>query len=546
MIHCVFIPAFEDSTPLPDILLKRVGGRSLLTWAVRQAKAITQDVFVLTNSEQVGLMAERAGTQVLRPVGGPENKGAFGRAIAASASLLPERFTRVILLWPYTPNLSVEALRQAFAKAKRLPKQMALVSTQFMPNRMFHFGGLHARDLLETSDSHALHIIRGFCILDRSLLDREGPIQLMPETLSSDTIEIRTYQDLWVCEKLQRRKRIVFRVIGSQTYGMGHIYRSLALAHDINDHEIIFVCDEESMLAARSIAATDYRLEVFPADTLVDQLLDLSPHLVVNDMLDTDVAYMARLHEQGILTCNFEDLGPGAELADMVVNELYDTPIRPGDHYLWGYQHYFLRDEFSNAKANDFEPEVRSVLITYGGTDINDLTRTTLAAILPACKKHGIHISIITGGGYAYINELVRDLARESYPNIEFSHATNVISKIMERSQVAFTSNGRTTYELAHMNIPAVVTAQNKRETTHHFATEQNGFINLGIFQVDKSGADIATAFERLLDPHYRARLHANMVPFDFNINKRRVIKRLTALLEAFGPNDLPQKSETL
>lgn len=531
MIHCVLIPAFEEAGSLPDILLKKLDGRTLVDWAVRQGKALAHDVFVLTNSEQIGLAAERAGAQALYPLH-TDKKGIFGSALASGAELLPSRITKVILLWPFTPTLPVEALRQAFAKAKAVPKQMVVISTQLMPDRMFHFGGLNSTDLFSSNECHMLQVVKGFCILDRALLEHESPVQVMPEILSSDTIEIRSYQDLWVCEKLLRRKRIVFRVIGSQTLGMGHIYRSLALAHEINDHEIIFACDEESMLAARSIAATDYRLEVFPAATFEDNLLELAPDMVVNDVLDTNKSYMDRLKRRGILTCNFEDLGPGADLADMVVNELYDTPIRSGTNYLWGYEYYFLRDEFLSAKVNEFQPDVTSVLITYGGTDLNDLTRATLRAILPLCKDRSIHISIITGGGYAYKNELIRDLELEPYKKIDFSHATNVISNIMERSQVAITSNGRTTYELAHMHIPAVVTAQNEREATHHFATQENGFINLGVYHKGQSEKLIAESFRCMLDTEYRRALYHRMSSYDFKANKNHVLKRLLSLLE--------------
>ena len=44
----------------------------------------------------------------------------------------------------------------------------------------------------------------------------------------------------------------------------------------------------------------------------------------------------------------------------------------------------------------------------------------------------------------------------------------------MEQSQLAIVSNGRTLYELAHMNIPAIVLSQHKRESTHSFAYEEN------------------------------------------------------------------------
>ena len=40
-----------------------------------------------------------------------------------------------------------------------------------------------------------------------------------------------------------QKKRIVFRVIGNKRVGMGHVYRSLSLAHELHEHEIFFVID---------------------------------------------------------------------------------------------------------------------------------------------------------------------------------------------------------------------------------------------------------------------------------------------------------------
>ena len=51
----------------------------------------------------------------------------------------------------------------------------------------------------------------------------------------------------------------------------------------------------------------------------------------------------------------------------------------------------------------------------------------------------------------------------------------------MYEADIAFTSAGRTVYELASIGTPTIVLAQNERELLHTFASEENGFINLGL-----------------------------------------------------------------
>ena len=51
----------------------------------------------------------------------------------------------------------------------------------------------------------------------------------------------------------------------------------------------------------------------------------------------------------------------------------------------------------------------------------------------------------------------------------------------MERADIAISSQGRTMYELAYMQVPTVLIAQNERELKHEFGSLENGFVNLGI-----------------------------------------------------------------
>ena len=72
------------------------------------------------------------------------------------------------------------------------------------------------------------------------------------------------------------------------------------------------------------------------------------------------------------------------------------------------------------------------------------------------------------------------------------------VSDHMRNADIAFCSQGRTTYELASMGVPAIVIAQNERELLHSFAQMDNGFINLGLGS-RVSDEDILSTFEWLV-----------------------------------------------
>src|SRR4029078_10552353 len=72
---------------------------------------------------------------------------------------------------------------------------------------------------------------------------------------------------------------------------------------------------------------------------------DIAPDLVINDVLDTSVTYVEALKRGGRLVVNFEDLGPGAAHADLVINAIYPERERLPNHYC-GHRYYCPRPEF--------------------------------------------------------------------------------------------------------------------------------------------------------------------------------------------------------
>ncbi|MDL2216209.1 hypothetical protein LJB81_00580 [Desulfovibrio sp. OttesenSCG-928-M14] len=331
---------------------------------------------------------------------------------------------------------------------------------------------------------------------------------------------------------MTRWPHIVFAVAGYAAIGMGHFYRALMFASEFADCRVSFYCTRESADYAVALAAKHYPCRVQQSPDLATDLLALAPDLVVNDLLDSPRAYMTALKAAGLPVVNFEDLGPGADLADLVINALYEGSANNKVRVLCGHDYFCLRDEFLLAKPNPCRAKARNVLLTFGGADPKNYTRLCLDALYPECLARDLRLRVVVGPGYAHKASLVRRIKELDVPGrrIAFTDVSNVMSREMQGADLAVCSAGRTVYELAHMRIPALVLAQHEREESHGFAASKRGFLTLGV-QEAALARNILTAFRNLLDAGKRRELHQAMSGLDFTKNKARVVDCIRALL---------------
>ena len=512
------IPAIKKNAVIPDQLIKKLNGITLIQRAINTAKEITDNILIITDSQEISLIAKRNKVEFY-----------FDSTLIINSSdilekirdIIKNRQNNIILYRANTPLVGSNILKEAYQEFL-LDTNSILTSVKNLDKKIFQYNDKS----LVTIENSYFKELKSFYIFDNSNTSNIYKPFIIDEEYS---IEIESYQDWWICEKVLQRKRIIFNVIGSLEIGMGHIYHSLALAHEITDHEVVFVCDEQYEIAVEKIASMDYR--VISTKDVTKTLLNLKPDLVINDVLDTDFEYIKILKDNNIKLVNFEDLGQGSKEADLVINELYDEPQIKGDNFLWGYKYLAIRDEFEEAVPHNLE-EVKAVLITFGGTDQNNLTLITLKSIINIAKQNSIKIYIVCGSGYLFKDELNQYLEQHPYKNIELTYDIVVISQLMEKTQIAFSSNGRTVYELADMNIPSVIISHHERENSHTFASLEKGFINLGVYDKDKSSNLIKNKFEKLVfDNEYRKLLFLNISKYSFRKNKRKVVKKILELI---------------
>lgn len=558
--RCIVIPAIKKNAVIPDQLVKRLAGVTLIQRAIDTARSVADaaDIMVVTDSQEIALICDRNGVRHHYNAALRFTSLDIVRELRGVLEALAATYPYLVIYRASCPLLAGHDIDDAFARFRSQGADV-LVTVKSVRQRVWQKrdGSLDALLAEEgpevnadaekvaalpvrpSADREIYVESKALIMLRASALAPGATPRVVPYFLNDRAIEINSYQDWWLCEKLLERRHIVFVVAGYPAIGMGHVFRALMLAHEISDHKITFLCTRDSELAVQNIAARDYRTHIQraegPASGLAEDVLRLAPDLVVNDILDTDADYMLRLRHAGVRTVNFEDEGPGAAHADLVVNALYEDK-HDDPRLLYGHRYFCLRDEFIAGQRNAFRPRPERVLITFGGTDHSDFTRRTLDTIEPLCREHGMAISIVAGPGYAHRAamqahvEKRNSAAAHDPPRIDFTHATNVMSHKMERADIAICSAGRTVYELAHMRVPAIVMAHHHREARHTFARARNGFVYLGVMHPFREQA-LRRAFLRMLDRDFRRTLHQRMQRLDFTRNKAGVVARIGALL---------------
>lgn len=162
---------------------------------------------------------------------------------------------------------------------------------------------------------------------------------------------------------------------------------------------------------------------------------------------------------------------------------------------------------------------MRRILVTFGGTDPLDLT----ARVYELAKRHNaeavdVTFDFVLGSGYD-------NPAVQSVPECGIEVSRNVLrmSDHMRKADMALSSQGRTTFELACMGVPTIVLAENEREQLHTFAQMDNGFINLGLGS-EVSDEDLASTIAWLAGARsVRREMRKLMLENDLRLGIRRV-----------------------
>jgi CMP-N-acetylneuraminic acid synthetase/spore coat polysaccharide biosynthesis predicted glycosyltransferase SpsG len=536
----VVIPARGGSKGIPRKNLRTMADKPLIYYSIHTAlgSCFHPDVYVSTDDSEIATIAKKFGAKIIyRDPSKAQDHTTLDPVIfdayLQASKKEGKRYDLIVTLQPTSPLLKTGTLDAAI---RRLVDDLAidtilsarddthltwkLVDKRYIPNYAKRVNRQYLDPVFK--ETGGFLITRSAIISEENRIGSNVDLYLLQ---GGEDIDIDTYEDWSLCEFYLKRKKILFVVSGHQQIGLGHVYNTLLIANDILNHQVEFLVDNQSQLAYDKIASKNYKVYMQSQGDIVEDIRRFSPDLVINDRLDTSEDYMSALKESGIKTVNFEDLGPGARIADLVINAIYPEREVLPRHY-FGHDYFILRDEFILSSARQLSERVHKVLLTFGGVDPNNYTQKVIDAIHSYCCEHNIEIVVAAGFGYSHYESL------ESYSDVQVFRNSMTIAEHMSEADIIFTSAGRTTYEVASLQVPAIVLAQNERELTHFFASAEYGFLNLGL-GTRVSNEEILEAFVGLAE-NYPSRQYMNalMAKTDLAGGRKRVLKLINNIVE--------------
>ena len=524
----VVIPARGGSKGIPRKNIRLLDNKPLISYSINIARSseYVDDVVVTTDDSEIALLSEKFGASVIRrseELSGDEVPldPVVYDAMVKKEKLALDEYDIVITLQPTSPLLKSSTLDKAIEKFEDFAVDSVLsvvddrhLSWGYDENNQRYFPNYierKNRQFLpkEFRETGAFLATRRQFVNEMSRL---GTNLDLVEVSREESVDIDNYEDWWIAENYLQKKKIAIVVNAYDEIGTGHVYRCLSIASKLVFHDVLFLLDERRQLGIDIVDNYNYPFKLYDGkDDLINKLREYSPQLVINDILDTSEEYISVLKDDGYFVVNFEDLGTGITVADVVFDALYEHEIGEQDNIFTGHKYYILKDEFYFQPEKIITQKVSNVLITFGGTDPNNFTEKVIDSIL-ATSFDG-RINVIVGLGYEGLEDLIEKY--EINQSIQIYKNVSNISEFMFKADIVFTSAGRTMYEICSLGVPTICLCQNDREVTHVFANESNGFINMGL-GIAVENHDITETFIKLVNDYdLRVEMNKKMLSID-------------------------------
>ena len=526
------IPARAGSKGIPNKNIRIIGEHPLVYYSIKNAlsSSLITDIVVSTDSPEVRIIAQQMGV-ICKWRDSDLCEDAISLDPVIYNAIPQGDWDYVITMQPTSPTLTVHTLDQAihYAITNDFDTVISAVNNphlswslnegKFVPNYTKRLNRQYLPPYyMETG---AFIISKREVITPNTRIGEKVAIFEIPE---KEAYDIDTFDDLKNVANSFHTEKVAIYVNGNNKRGIGHIYRALELADEFYVKPDIYY--DKNQTDVRVFGNTTHNL--LPIDGIAE-LYNICKEkkysLFINDILTTSIDYMIGLRSvlPNAKIVNFEDDGEGVIKADLVINALYHDAefpqIKAGEKY------YICGKTFLFYNPIEIREHVKKVFIAFGGADPQNYT-DRLLNIISKQEYEKYQFVVVLGRAKNNVDTL---LAYNKYSNIEVLYDVSNMPELMVSCDIAFTSRGRTGYELALLGIPSIAMAQNRREEKHGFVCNENGFIYIGLNPDDEV---IEANLRMYLSLNKKSRQHFQnmLLSHDLKNGRRRVMSLIETL----------------
>jgi spore coat polysaccharide biosynthesis predicted glycosyltransferase SpsG/CMP-N-acetylneuraminic acid synthetase len=520
------IPARGGSDRFPYLNIKRLGDRPLLAHTVTAAKecARIDRVIVSTDDPRVAEVARLNGAEVpfLRPKELARDIPSLKPVVRHAVLAMEERgetVDLVVVLQATTPFRGASAIDLVLSRLVEGGFDTVLSVTE---DRTLNWrangpllvplfakeGRREEQEPVFQENGAVVAFRRNVLDLDSRFGERVGFVVLDKRA----AFAVHDLDDFWMAEKLLKDPRILFRVDGSASLGMGHVFRSLAIADALRESsraEIAFLMSAEHNEGLLQVSRHGYPVRALggrDVETALEHIRDFAPTILINDLPILEDAYLRALSHLGASTVNLVDTLDDLETdeyAQVIVSVMAAERETPEGFY-GGPRYAILRGHFTG-RVKAIRDEARKVLLTFGGSDPQRLTLKAVRALQGLEGR--VEVVAVTGPAFPFRRELeaLQPTLERRIPLISAA-GESAIADLMLEADLVLCSGGMSVYEIAALGTPGIVLAQNKREEARMGAFAKHGTIEFLGLGTDVSEAQILAATRSLLVDSERRR----------------------------------------
>lgn len=265
---------------------------------------------------------------------------------------------------------------------------------------------------------------------------------------------------------------VLYRVDGSHTMGLGHVFRARSVCKALQckgiDPVILSLSDASLIAEMSSWGIPVYR--IFEQELFDYLLYHASKHntdILIQDIRDTDAHFIRRLKEEAhFKLVHFDDLGSGRAFADVLIDAnrsniegIDDTSCR----HLFGKQYMALDPCYRdyNRRRRHISSEINNIVISLGGSDPRHLTGWVVELLGSHLRQ--FNVTVVTGKSAEYTNETQQLCKRFGYKHL---HNTDNMPELLFEADLAIIAGGITLYEAAAVGTPSIVLPQVEHQYT--------------------------------------------------------------------------------
>jgi UDP-2,4-diacetamido-2,4,6-trideoxy-beta-L-altropyranose hydrolase len=320
--------------------------------------------------------------------------------------------------------------------------------------------------------------------------------------------------------------KIAIRADASDQIGSGHIMRCRALAAAVRARgaDVLFVCRASPGHLIDLLETDGYDVATLPAtpapeDADATETLAVLPATydwIVVDHYALGAVWENKLRIKAKRILAIDDMANRAHACDILLDQNFSANpaaryaglVPDGAQLCLGPRYALLTDSYQSLPARRAaHPDVRRVLISFGGADLPDMTGVALAAMAdPAFAS--IAVDIVIGRSYPHRDRL--QAAARSRPGTTIHAPRPTLADLLGIADIAIGAGGITSWERCRAGVPSVVVtlAENQVPATRDLAAA--GIVHYA-GSSDTIDADSLRDAVRALrdDPAARARMTA-------------------------------------